>query len=147
MLSVLFPVLFRAVRRPAAVRALEFDGLRLRFGMRVDVRVSGSTNGARRKRLDGLATGDDGRERGLGERVEQIILGQYWGGLYGSFLAAEEAKDIAGVGRDGADAKRMSAAQAWEEARSRRDHCGSQKIIFVQIEPTCCLVLLSRRSC
>ncbi len=78
-------MLLRTVRRPAAVRALEFDGLRLRFGMRVGVRVSGSTNRARRKRLDGLATSDDGRKRGLGERVEEIILGQYWGGLCGAF--------------------------------------------------------------
>lgn len=142
MLGVLFPVLLRAVRRPAAVGTFKLDSLRLRLGVRVDVRVSRGANGARRERLYGLATGDDSGERRLGERVEQIILGQYRDWLCGIFRAAEKAKDTPGVGGDGADAQGMSAAQAREEARSRRDHCGSQKIIFVQIEPTCCLALL-----
>ena len=79
------PVLLRAVRRPAAVRALERNGLRLVPVVRVHpMAVLARADGAGRELLDRLAARADGGEGRLGERVEEVVLRQ--DGLLGLWL-------------------------------------------------------------
>jgi hypothetical protein len=76
MLLIFSPMLFRAVCRPTAVRALECNVLRLCMYVRVRMRVRRETHRARRELFDRFAATLDGGEGRLGERVEEVVFTQ-----------------------------------------------------------------------
>lgn len=76
MLLVLFPVLLRAVGWPATIRTFKLYCLRLCLRMCMYTIVVPYAHRTRCKTLYGFTTRTNGGERRLGERMEEVVLGE-----------------------------------------------------------------------